>query len=501
MFERYTEKARRVIFFARYEASQFGSPYIETEHLLLGLLREDKALTNRFLRSHASVEAIRKEIEKATVVREKVSTSVDLPLSNESKRVLAYAAEEAERLGHKHIGTEHLLLGVMREEKCFAAGILERRGLKLQAVREELARAIHEETPESSEPVASAAEAFQDLTAAAGAGILGPIVGRELEIDSVIEVLGNRGRRNVLLVAPRGAGKTAIVEGLALRISEGRVPRHLASKRVLAVQPRFVASLAAADPRLSEVAQRMSSSHGAGAPGRTFFDLARLLGSGENMEQFILFIEDIHELVQSPSRSAAGDLAALLTRALSRTGLQCIGATDVEGLSAISQRHPRLLEHFRPVHLRPLGAEEMLTVLRARKDGLEKFHEVTYSDDALDAAVRSVYGTSQQPSSAAQALELLDAAGAAVKLRRASDTPEVAEARNRIKLISHRFESAIFNHEFEKARFYFDEERKERENLRMLEEKRGAVAPSYESVTAADVEQVLARWSKYPYSQ
>ncbi len=116
MFERYTEKARRVIFFARYEASQFGSPYIETEHLLLGLLREDKALTNRFLRSHASVESIRKQIEGHTTIREKVSTSVDLPLSNECKRVLAYAAEEAERLSHRHIGTEHLLLGLLREE-------------------------------------------------------------------------------------------------------------------------------------------------------------------------------------------------------------------------------------------------------------------------------------------------------------------------------------------------------------------------------------------------
>src|SRR5262249_11097914 len=148
MFERYTEKARRVIFFARYEASQFGSPYIETEHLLLGLLREDKALTNRFLRSHASsVESIRKQIEGHTTIREKVSTSVDLPLSNECKRVLAYAAEEAERLSHKHIGTEHLLLGLLREEKCFAAEILHERGLRLSAIREELARSTQEKAP------------------------------------------------------------------------------------------------------------------------------------------------------------------------------------------------------------------------------------------------------------------------------------------------------------------------------------------------------------------
>ena len=146
MFERYTEKARRVIFFARYEASQFGSPYIETEHLLLGLLREDKALTNRFLRSHASVELIRRQIEGHTTVREKVSTSVDLPLSNEGKRVLAYAADEAQRLAHKHIGTEHLLLGLLREEKCFAAEILHERGLRLSTIREELARTSQEKS-------------------------------------------------------------------------------------------------------------------------------------------------------------------------------------------------------------------------------------------------------------------------------------------------------------------------------------------------------------------
>jgi ATP-dependent Clp protease ATP-binding subunit ClpA len=138
MFERYTEKARRVIFFARAEASQFGSPYIETEHLLLGLLREDKALTNRFLASHAAVESIRKQIEGHTTIREKVSASVDLPLSHECKSVLAYGAEEAERLNHKHIGTEHVLLGLLREEKCFAAKILHERGLRLSTIRKQL---------------------------------------------------------------------------------------------------------------------------------------------------------------------------------------------------------------------------------------------------------------------------------------------------------------------------------------------------------------------------
>jgi ATP-dependent Clp protease ATP-binding subunit ClpC len=179
MFEKYTEKARRVIFFARYEASQFGSPYIETEHLLLGILREDKALTNRFLRSHASVESIRRQIEGHTTIREAVSTSVDLPISNECKRVLAYAAEEADTLGHKHIGTEHVLLGLLREEKCFAAELLRDRGLRLLGLREELGRApqaVAERGPAGSN---SLTESFKDLTQAAIDGQLEPVVGRD----------------------------------------------------------------------------------------------------------------------------------------------------------------------------------------------------------------------------------------------------------------------------------------------------------------------------------
>src|ERR1700757_3303132 len=153
MFERYTEKARRVIFFARYEASQFGSPYIETEHLLLGLLREDKQLANRFLRSHAAVDSIRKQIEGHTTVREKVSTSVDLPLSHECKRVLAYGAEEAERLGHKHIGTEHLLLGFLREGASRAAQARRQSGLELTLVREQTRgqpQASRQDTPQTT---------------------------------------------------------------------------------------------------------------------------------------------------------------------------------------------------------------------------------------------------------------------------------------------------------------------------------------------------------------
>jgi Protein of unknown function (DUF1572)/Clp amino terminal domain, pathogenicity island component len=164
MFDRYTEKARQVIFYARYETSQFGSPYIETEHLLLGLLRGDTALSNRLFRAHGSVESIRKQIEEHTTIREKISTSIDLPLSNECKRVLAYAAEEAQRLAHQHIGTEHLLLGLLREEECFAAKILQKRGLQLPAIREELQRTGHEQGAEHHRQQNMPVELSGDLT-------------------------------------------------------------------------------------------------------------------------------------------------------------------------------------------------------------------------------------------------------------------------------------------------------------------------------------------------
>src|SRR6202020_1812884 len=203
MFERYTEKARRVIFFARYEASQFGSPYIEPEHLLLGLLREDKALTNKFLRSHASVESIRKQIEGHTTIREKVSTSVDLPLSNECKRVLAYAAEEAERLS---------------------------------TIREELARSSQEKAaPQRQRESSLLSEFSRDLTQSAMDSQLDPLVGRDAEVDRVIQILCRRTKNNPVLIGEPGVGKTAIVEGLAQRIADGEVPSFLADKRILAL--------------------------------------------------------------------------------------------------------------------------------------------------------------------------------------------------------------------------------------------------------------------------
>ncbi len=235
MFEKYTEKARRVIFFARYEASQFGSPYIETEHLLLGVLREDRTLSHRFLRGPEPVEDIRKQIEANTVVREKVSTSVDLPLSNENRRVLGYAAEEAERLSHRHIGTEHLLLGLLREEMSFAARILNEHGVRLSAVREELARTLEGEPSIEPKEFVLLSEFSQYLTRMAREERLLPLVGRAMEFEQMLHILGRSNKNNVVLVGEPGVGKRALLEELVRRVADDSAPAFLHGKLFVAI--------------------------------------------------------------------------------------------------------------------------------------------------------------------------------------------------------------------------------------------------------------------------
>src|ERR671921_25597 len=237
MFGCYTERARRVLFFARYEATQLGSTSIETEHLLLGLIREGKGLTSRiFARSHLSLENIRKEIEGRTVFREKVSTSVEIPFSAETKRVLQFAAEEADRLLHNYIGTEHLLLGILREERSVAASILMEKGMRLHTVREDIVQLLNEKTTLTRvKETPLLAEFSRDLTEAAMKNQLDPLVGREYELERVQQVLCRRTKNNAVLIGEPGVGKTAIVEGLAQKIVYGDVPHFLADKRILAL--------------------------------------------------------------------------------------------------------------------------------------------------------------------------------------------------------------------------------------------------------------------------
>jgi ATP-dependent Clp protease ATP-binding subunit ClpC len=480
MFERYTEKARRVIFFARYEATQFGSPYIETEHLLLGLLREDKALTNRFLRSHASIESIRKQIEGRTAIREKVSTSVDLPLSQECKRVLTNAAEEAERLSHKHIGTEHLLLGLLREEKSFAAEILHERGLRLTTIREELSRAQNEKMSSSRPKETSLLSEFsRDLTQAAMENQLDPLIGRENELERVIQILCRRTKNNPVLIGEPGVGKTAIVEGLAQRIADGNVPPFLAEKRILALDLSLIV---------------------AGTKYRGQFEerLKTIMKELMEAQNAVIFIDELHTLVGAGSAEGSLDAANILKPALSRGEIQCIGATTPAEFRKSIERDRSLERRFQAVKVPPPNEEDAIKILFGIKDRYEKFHAVTYTDEGLKTAVFDSSRYIPDRYLPDKAVDLIDEAGARVKLRQSSLPEEMIDVQKRIKFVVHRTETAIANHEFEKARFYSDEERKERENLRLLREKYNIDETAMGVVSREDIEEVVSRWTGVP---
>jgi ATP-dependent Clp protease ATP-binding subunit ClpC len=484
MFERYTEKARRVIFFARYEASNFGSPLIETEHMLLGLLREDKAMTNRFLRSHVTVESIRRQIETHTTIREKVSTSVDLPLSDESKRVLTFAAEEAEGLGHKHIGSEHLLLGLLREENSFAAKILAERGLQLGTVREELKGMTSAASVVSASgfragasPFPTPSGMFKDLTQAAMNGDFESLVGRAKELDAMVEALCSRRRRNVLLIGERGVGRSALVHGLVQRIVEGTAPAPLQGKGVLSIEPDLLVSW---------------------ARDRHFDGLVKLLASTPRPKDMILFIHGGEGFLASALKTA-GLNPGIVIRVAIQAGARCIGTGTIAEYQAACEVSPWLNEFFRPIFINQLDEAQTLLVVHARKEGLETFHEVTFSEEALSFAAQWAAAQSTGVCSPGTALELLDAAGGRVKLRE-QPVPEIAEQQRRLNLIAKREADAISNHEFEKARFYSDEARKERESLEAMCARHGVTATPSTHVERRDLEEVIASWSQYPYT-
>src|SRR5881392_1385567 len=399
MFERYTERARRVIFFARYEASQFGSTTIETEHLLLGLIREDKNLTNRFLRNHSSIESIRKEIEGRTTIREKVSTSIDLPLSNECKRILAYAAEEAERLNHRHIGTEHLLLGILREEKCVAAEILHERGLRLNAIREELARSVVDrQTLIKPKETPLLSEFSRDLTQAAMDGALDPLVGRDAEIDRVIQILCRRTKNNPVLIGDPGVGKTAIVEGLAQRIVDGEVPSFLSDKRILVLDLSLIV---------------------AGTKYRGQFEerLKTIMKELVDNPNTVVFIDELHTLVGAGSAEGSLDAANILKPALSRGEIQCVGATTPAEFRKSIEKDRSLERRFQAVKVPPPSEDEAVLILGGVRERYESFHQVRYTDEALEAAVRQSTRYIPDRFLPDKAIDVIDEAGARVKLR------------------------------------------------------------------------------------
>ncbi|AEP12650.1 ATP-dependent Clp protease ATP-binding subunit [Chloracidobacterium thermophilum] len=466
MFERYTEKARRVVFFARYEAGQFGAPAIDAEHLLLGLLREDKALANRFfLKAHLTLDGVRRDIEARTVRRERTTVAMDLPLSPEAKRILVHAAEEAERMNLRAIGTEHLLLALLREENTLAARILYEHGLRPQAIREEILRTLSPApatTPTSGNKKESSgiAEYSRDLTDLAARRMLDPLIGRQSEIERVIQILCRRNKNNPLLIGEPGVGKTAIVEGLAERIVNGDVPRFLADKRIVALDLSLVV---AGTKYRGQFEERLKN-------------IMRELAESKNI---IVFIDEIHTLVGAGSAEGSLDAANIMKPALSRGEIQCIGATTPADFRRSIEKDRSLERRFQSVPVVPPTEEEALSILMGLKEKYEDFHGVIYTAEALSAAVHQSNRYIVDRFLPDKAIDVIDEAGTQVKLRAAQQSapaPVTTPAPRRTS--------------------YFTSFGSE-------------VPPSLETlppplstpvVTRADIEEVISRWTGIPVS-
>jgi ATP-dependent Clp protease ATP-binding subunit ClpC len=400
MFERYTEKARRVIFFARYEASQLGALQIEAEHVLLGLIREDKTISNRFFhRAQATVEAIRKDVESRIVLRPRHPQTIDLPLSIEAKRVLAFAAEESERLANRHIGTEHLLLGLLREENTLASEILYERGIRLPDIRSELMRQTGRERDSAARKETPHLYEFcRDLTDAAMEGKLDPLIGRNDEIDRVIQILCRRTKNNPVLIGEPGVGKTAIVEGLAQRIVNYEVPSFLTDKRILALDLSLVV---------------------AGTKYRGQFEERMKMIMRELIDnpQYVIFIDELHTLVGAGSAEGSLDAANILKPALSRGEIQCVGATTPAEYRKSIEKDRSLERRFQAIKVAAPDEAEAIKVLEGIKDRYEAFHNVTFTTDAIEAAVYQTSRYLPDRFLPDKAIDVIDEAGASAKLR------------------------------------------------------------------------------------
>lgn len=483
MFEKYTEKARRVIFFARYEASQFGSSSIETEHLLLGLMREDKHLAARFFpKSNATIQDIRKEIEGRTSVRDKVSTSVDLPFSEECKRVLNNAAEESERLSHEKIGTEHLLLGLLREERSVAAEILREHGLRPGMIREELKRGAPDKHPQNrtKEPL-SLVEFSRDLTEAASNDLLDPLIGRDTEIERMIQILCRRTKNNPVLIGEPGVGKTAIVEGLAQRIVSAQVPPQLLDKKILALD---ISLIVAGTKYRGQFEERLKT-------------IMKELIEDRNL---IIFVDELHTLVGAGSAEGSLDAANILKPALSRGEIQCIGSTTPYEYRRSIEKDRSLERRFQAIKVAPPTEQESVKILMGVKEKYESFHQLRYTDEALEASVYLSNRYIPDRFLPDKAIDIIDEAGARVKLRTTSVPEEMINIQRRIRVIDGRIENAISAQEFEKAARYRHEEDLEQENLQVIRERWRLKTTDPLKVMREDIEEVISRWTGIPMS-
>ncbi|MFZ1701930.1 MAG: ATP-dependent Clp protease ATP-binding subunit [Pyrinomonadaceae bacterium] len=467
MFERYTERSRRVIFFARYEALQYGSQVIAPEHVLLGLMREDKTLSARFFpfRHVLTVDSIRRDVEERIAVKERIPQSSELHLSAATKQILFYANDESRQLRNRHIGPEHLLLGIVREEKSVAAEILLGYGLRLEDVRDEMSRqsgipGVLAANKENSK-TPGLHEFTRDLTVEAAEGRLDPLVGRDTEMERIVEILCRRTKNNPVLIGESGVGKTAIVEGLAQRIVARDVPTFLENKRILSLDLSLVV---------------------AGTKYRGQFEerLKKIMSELKESTDSIVFIDELHTLVGAGSAEGTLDAANILKPALSRGDIQCIGATTPSEFRKTIEKDRALERRFQAVKIEPPTEAEAVEIIEGIVERYEAFHQLRYSKEALTAAVTQSSRYIADRFLPDKAIDVLDEAGARAKLRYQQENrgePSWKETVENWKRVAAN-EDQLISYE-----------------LRSLEDSFFAV-----EVTKDDVDEVIARWTGVPVS-
>jgi len=492
-FDKFTERARKVLQLAQEEAQRFNHNYIGTEHLLLGLVREGEGVAAKVLGNlGVELNKVRSAVE-FIIGRGDRTVAGDIGLTPRAKKVIELSVDEARRLNHHYIGTEHLLLGLVREGEGIAAGVLESLGVSLDKVRTQVIYVLNQSAAYQQEgqgaphgkssktPVID--QLGMDLTAAARAGKLDPVIGRFKEIERVVQILSRRTKNNPALIGEPGVGKTAIVEGLAQRIASGDVPETLMGKRLLTLD---IGSLVAGTKYRGEFEER----------------LKKIIEEVKNSGNCVLFIDELHTLVGAGAAEGAVDAANILKPSLARGELQTIGATTLDEFRKYIERDAALERRFQPVLVEEPSIEDTIEILKGIKERYEQHHRLEISDEAIKAAAE--LGSRYVPDRFMpdKAIDLVDEAASRVRMQRASAPPSLKEVMRSLESVQNEKESAIAAQQYELAAEYRDREAQLRSKLEHLEQgwqaEQGKDKPV---VTAEDIAQVVAMWTGIPVMQ
>ncbi|MBX5489596.1 MAG: ATP-dependent Clp protease ATP-binding subunit [Chloroflexi bacterium] len=485
-FDKFTERARKVLQLAQEEAQRFNHNYIGTEHLLLGLVREGEGVAAKVLANlGVDLNKVRSAVE-FIIGRGDRTVTGDIGLTPRAKKVIELSVDEARRLNHHYIGTEHLLLGLVREGEGIAAGVLESLGVSLDKVRNQVIYVLNQSAAYSQQesrhstktPVID--QLGMDLTAAARANKLDPVIGREREIERVIQILSRRTKNNPALIGEPGVGKTAIVEGLAQRIAAGDVPETLMGKRLLTLD---IGSLVAGTKYRGEFEER----------------LKKIIEEVKNSGNCVLFIDELHTLVGAGAAEGAVDAANILKPSLARGELQTIGATTLDEYRKYIERDAALERRFQPVLVEEPSVEETIEILRGIKERYEQHHRLEISDEAIKAAAELASRYVPDRFLPDKAIDLIDEAASRVRMQRASTPPSLKDAMRGLESVQSEKEAAISAQQYELAAELRDREAKLRSRIEKLESgwqsQQGAEKPV---VTAEDIAHVVSMWTGIP---